>query len=397
MSETGALAGITVLEIGSMYAGPFCGQLLGDMGAEVIKIEAPGKPDALRTWSYADKRGVSFFWGHLSRNKKCITLDLQKGEGREIFLKMAAKADVIVENFRGGLLEKWRLGPEDIAAVNDRLVYARVSGFGQTGPYAKRPGFGVIGECLSGLRSITGYPDRPPVRAGISIADALGGVFTAYGVAAALVERATSGKGQVIDTALYESLFVLMNDFVAVYEALGVIKEPVGSRNPRVVPTNIYKTADERWVVPAAGSNMVFKRLAKVMGRPDLAEKYGEAQVRADHEELIEQIVIDWVAERNLDQVMSELQDGDVPATKVYHAPDILEDPQYKARDMLIPVEWPDHGTVHFPGVVPKMSRTPGSVRSHLPEMGEHNVEIFQGRLGMSDAELASLRQAEVI
>jgi len=394
---TGPLAGLKVLEVGSMYAGPFCGQLLGDMGATITKIEAPGKPDTLRTWGHADKEETSFFWGHLSRNKRCITLDVSKPEGREVFMKLAADYDVIVENFRGGNMEKWGIGPEDVFAINPRIIYARVSGFGQTGPYANKPGFGVIAECMSGLRSITGYPDRPPVRAGISIADAVGGMFTAFGVTSALHERTRSGKGQVVDTALYEGLFMLMNDFVAVYEALGVVKEPVGSTIPRVVPTGIYKTKDGEYVVPAAGSDPVFKRIAKVMGRPDLAEKYGRAQVRADNGELVDGEVAAWIASHSAEEVLANLGEGDVPVFKVYRAPDILQDPQFKARDMLLPMEWPGIGTLHFPGIVPKLSRTPGNVRSHLPQMGEHNDEVYRQELGLSDAEIAALQQKKVI
>ena len=397
MNTKGPLENIKVLEVGSMYAGPFCGQLLGDMGGDVIKIEAPGKPDALRTWSYTDQDGTSFFWGHLSRNKRCVTLNLKSAEGRKVFLRMIEKSDVLVENFRGGLMEQWGLGPQDLAKVNDRLIYARVSGYGQTGPYAARPGFGVIGECMSGLRSITGYPDRPPVRAGISIADAVGGMFSAYGVAAALVERQNSGKGQIIDTALYEALFMLMNDFVAVYEALGVVKEPVGTRNPRVVPTGIYRTADDEWVIPAAGSDLVFGRLATVMERPDLAHDFGKAVVRADNEAVVDKAVEDWVRARTAHEAMAQLRAGDVPVTKVYKAPDILQDPQFAARDMLLPVDWPGHGRVHFPGIVPKLSRTPGSARSHLPDTGQHNEEIFAGELGLSQPYLARLRNAGVI
>lgn len=393
----GPLAGLKVLEVGSMYAGPFCGQLLGDMGATVTKIEAPGKPDTLRTWSYADKDEVSFFWGHLSRNKRCITLDVSQPQGRDLFLRMAKDYDVIVENFRGGNMEKWGLGPEDVFAVNPRIIYARVSGFGQTGPYANKPGFGIIAECMSGLRSITGYPDLPPVRAGISIADAVGGMFTAFGVTSALHERQSSGRGQVIDTALYEGLFMLMNDFVAVYEALGVVKKPVGARNPRVVPTNIYKTKDGEYVVPAAGSDPVFKRIAAVMGRPDLAEKYGRAQVRADNEEVVDGEVASWIASHTAEEVLARMNTGDVPVAKVYRAPDILRDPQFKARDMLLPMEWPGIGTLHYPGIVPKLSRTPGSVRSVLPQMGQHNQEVYSQELGMSEAELASLSEAGVI
>ncbi len=396
-TATGPLAGLKVLEVGSMYAGPFCGQLLGDMGASITKIEAPGKPDTLRTWSYADENDVSFFWGHLSRNKRCITLDMSKEKGREVFLKLAADYDVIVENFRGGTMEKWGLSPDDVFAINPRIIYARVSGFGQTGPYANRPGFGIIAECMSGLRSITGYPGQPPVRAGVSIADAVGGMFTAFGVTSALHERTSSGLGQVVDTALYEGLFMLMNDFVAVYEAKGVVKEPVGARNPRVVPTNIYKSKDGDYVVPAAGSDPVFKRIAKVMGRPDLVEKYGRAQVRADNEDIVDQEVADWIARHSTEEVLAQMGEGDVPVFKVYRAPDILKDPQFKARDMLLPMDWPGIGTLHFPGIVPKLSRTPGNVRSQLPEMGEHNDQVYRQELGLAEAEIARLQQQEII
>jgi crotonobetainyl-CoA:carnitine CoA-transferase CaiB-like acyl-CoA transferase len=250
---------------------------------------------------------------------------------------------------------------------------------------------------MSGLRSITGYPGQPPVRAGISIADAVGGMFTAFGVTSALHERESSGRGQVVDTALYEGLFMLMNDFVAVYEALGVKKEPVGAKNPRVVPTNIYKTKDGEYVVPAAGSDPVFKRIASVMGRPDLAEKYGRAQVRADNEEIVDQEVADWIARHSTSEVIANMGKGDVPVFKVYRAPDILEDPQYKARDMLLPMEWPGKGTLHYPGIVPKLSRTPGSVRSFLPKMGEHNDLVYRQEMGLSGSEIASLHANGVI
>ena len=393
----GPLTGVKVLEFGSIYAGPFCCQLLADMGADVIKVERPGFPDPMRSWAHTDDENTSYSWAVVSRNKKCVTLDVRDREGAEIFRELASRSDVLVENFRPGRMESWGLGPDVLCERNPRLIYARVSGFGQTGPYAMRPGFGVIGEAMSGLRSITGYPDRPPVRAGVSIADAIAGMFTAYGVAASLHERATSGKGQVIDTALYEGLFALMSDFIAIYEALGVVKEPVGAKIPRVVPNGIFRTADGQYVVLATGTDAVFARFAKVMGRKDLAEKYPTPAARADNEDELIGVIEAWIATRPIGEVLETLRQAEVPGVKVYRAPDILADPQYAAREMLMAVPWKGGGTVHIPGVVPKLSRTPGGVRSFLPELGQHSDEVYANILGMSAEAIEKLRSRKVI
>ena len=393
----GPLTGIKVLEIGSIYAGPFCCQLLADMGADVIKFERPGLPDPMRSWAHTDENGTSYSWAVVSRNKRCVTLDVRDKECANIFRDFVRQADVLVENFRPGTMEGWGLGPDELCAINPRLIYARVSGYGQTGPYAKRPGFGVIGEAMSGLRSITGYPDRPPVRAGVSIADAVAGMFTAFSVSTCLHERSVSGKGQVIDTALYEGLFALMSDFTAVYEALGVTKEPVGAKIPRVVPNGIFRTKDEQYVVLGTGTDPVFVRLARVMNRMDLAERFPTAAAKADNEDELLEAIEGWVGARPIAEVLDLLKTAEVPGVKVYRAPDILADPQYAARDMLMPVPWHDGTTVHIPGIVPKLSRTPGSVRTFLPKIGEHNEEIYSGVLGLSAERIQSLRNRGVI
>ncbi|TDL39673.1 CaiB/BaiF CoA transferase family protein [Arthrobacter nitrophenolicus] len=397
MSQNPPLDGLRVIEIGSIYAGPYCCQLLGDMGAEVIKIERPGLPDPLRSWAHTDERGVSYHWSVVSRNKHCVTLDVKTVEGRELFLELVAQADVLVENFRPGTMEKWQLGPSDLEKINPRLIYARVSGYGQTGPYAARPGFGLIGEAMSGLRSITGEPGRPPIRAGVSIADAVAGMFTAYGVLACLHELKSSGKGQVVDTALYESLYALMKDFTAMWEADGIVKPPVGTRIPRVVPTGIYTTAEESYVVIGGGTTAVFARLATAMGRPELSQRFPTPALRADNEEEIEAAIEAWVATQTAEAVLNVLEEAGVPASKVYGPQDILADPQYQARDMLLPVEWPGKGVLHFPGVVPKLSRTPGRVTSTLPEMGESNKYVFSELLNRTADELVTYGEKGII
>jgi formyl-CoA transferase len=395
----GPLAGVRVVELGSLIAGPFCGQLLGDFGAEVIKVEDPGRGDPMREWGQVKVQGLSLHWPIIGRNKKSVTADLRREEGRDLVRRLAAKADVLLENFRPGTLERWGLGPEDLWALNPRLVVTRVSGYGQDGPYAPRAGFGAIGEAMGGIRFLTGEPDRPPARVGISLGDSLAATFACLGTLLALWARERTGRGQVVDSAIYEAVFALMEAEVAEWELAGYQRQRTGSVLPGAVPSNAYRSADGEEVLIAANRDTVFARLAEVMGQPALAEdpRYETNSARAAHQEELDGIVGAWAATLPAEELLARLHEAGVPAGRVYQAKDMLADPHYMAREAIVRLAHPLLGSFPMPAPVPRLSATPGRARSLAPALGEHNEEIWGGLLGLSASELAELAKAGVI
>ena len=398
----GPLVGVRVIELGMLLAGPFTGRLLGDMGAEIIKIEAPGKPDPIRDWGKARYKGRSLWWPVQSRNKKCITLNLRVQRGQELLLQLIEKADVVTENFRPGTLEKWNLGYDRMSEINPGIVLARISGYGQTGPYASRAGFASVSEAMGGFRHISGFPGEPPPRMHISLGDSLAGMFAAQGILSALYWRDTSGSGlgQVVDVSLMEAAFALLESTVPEYDRMGIVRGPQGTNLKGIAPSNIFRSRDEKWIVIAANADGVFRRLCEAMGRPELAddERFGTHGARGDNQEEIEGIVAEWALERDAAEIDRVLNDAGVICGPIYTIADIFEDPQFKARDMLIEHVDPEFGPYIGPGIVPKLTRTPGSVRwSATWDEGSHNQEIYGDLLGLGEGELAELKEEGVI
>jgi formyl-CoA transferase len=398
MTSPGPLAGLKVIELGTLIAGPFCARILAEFGAEVIKIEAPEGGDQLRQWRKM-YRGTSLWWYVQARNKKSITVNLRDAEGQEIVRKLAREADIVVENFRPGALEKWNIGWEQLSAINPGLIMVRLSGFGQDGPYRDKPGFGVVGESMGGMRYVTGYPDRPPVRLGISIGDSVAALHGVIGAMMALHQRnANGGRGQVVDVALYESIFNLMESLIPEFDVLGFKRERAGNALPGITPSNTYATRDGKFVIIGANNDAIFKRLMRTMGRSDLADdatlatNAGRVPRTAELDHAIE----DWTRTHDLEAVLAALDAADVPAGRVYDAEDILRDTHYAARKMIEQWKLPDGRPMKIPGVVPKLSDTPGGTRWLGPKLGEHNDDVL-GRLGYSDAERMELKRKGVI
>jgi formyl-CoA transferase len=394
----GALSDLRVLELGTLIAGPFCGQLLGDMGAEVIKIEAPGQGDPMRHWGPQPRGAPSVWWPVIARNKKAITLDLRQAEGQRLFKELCAKSDVVIENFRPGTLEKWGLGWPELAARNPRLILVRVSGYGQTGPYAQRAGYGGIGEAMGGLRYIVGEPDRPPSRVGISIGDSLAAVHACMGTLAALHHRHRTGAGQVVDAAIYESVLSMMECLVSEYDQLGHVRERSGPILPRIAPSNVYPTRDSI-VMIGANQDTVFARLAQAMGKPDLAQdpRYRDHQARGAHQQELDDIIATWTATLGTRELLDLLEQHGVPSGRIYRAADMLEDPHFQARQAIVSTAHPRLGTLRMQNVAPRLSASPGSIRSPAPELGQHNDEIYGGLLGLDAAGVAALRERGVV
>jgi succinyl-CoA---D-citramalate CoA-transferase len=398
----GPLAGVRVVELGMLLAGPFTGRLLGDMGAEIIKVEAPGQPDPLRDWGKARYQGRSLWWPVQSRNKKCVTLDLRQERGQQLLLALAERSDVLVENFRPGTLERWQLGPEQLWRANPRLVIARVSGYGQTGPYGPRAGFASVAEAMGGIRYINGFPGEPPPRIHISLGDSLAGMFAVQGILAALYWRDAlgGGRGQVVDVSLMESCFALMESAVPEYDRLGIVRGPSGTGLEGVAPSNIFESSDGTWIVIAANADNVFRRLCEAMEQPDLADdaRFATHLARGDNQEELEGIVAAWAKRHTAAEIDRILNDAGVICGPIYTIADIFEDEHYRARDMLVTHEDPDFGEFVGPGIVPKFSETPGEVRwSASWEEGSHNRDVYGGLLGLSDEELADLREQGVL
>jgi formyl-CoA transferase len=401
-SGPGPLAGIRVLELGMLLAGPFTGRLLGDMGAEIIKVEPPGKPDPLREWGKARYKGRSLWWGVQSRNKKCVTLDLRAEKGQELLLELAGQSDVVVENFRPGTLEKWNIGWDELQEANPGLILCRVSGYGQTGPYAPRAGFASVAEAMGGLRYLNGFPGEAPPRLHLSLGDSLAGMFAAQGILAALYRRDAlgGGRGQVVDVSLLESCFALLESTVPEYDRLGIVRGPGGTGLKGVAPSNIFLSRDGKWMVIAANADNVFRRLCAAIGSPELAddERFATHLARGERQEEIEGIVAEWAGRLNAAEIDRVLNEAGVICGPIYTLADIFEDDHFRAREMLVEHEDPEFGTYIGPGIVPKFSETPGEVRwSATWEHGSHNREIFGGLLGLSDETLAELKAERVL
>jgi formyl-CoA transferase len=396
----GPLAGVRVLELGTMLAGPFTARLLGEFGAEVIKVEPP-TGDPLRGWRLLDESGTSVWWYVQSRNKQCITLDLRRPRGQELARRLAAVSDVVIENFKPGTLERWGLGYDALRAANPRVVLVRISGYGQTGPHSEKPGFGAIGEAMGGLRYVTGYPDRPPPRVGISLGDSVAALHAALGAVMALYRRDAggSGEGQVVDVALYEAVFNLMESLVPEYDQFGFVRERSGSALPGIAPSNTYPCADEKYVVIGANSDSLYVRLMETVERPDLARD-PQLQANAGRVRRIDEIdgaIADWTRQRPLAAVVAAMEAAGIPVGPIYSAAEVMADPQYEARGMIETVEVPGLGPLRMPGVVPRLTATPGGTRWPGPPLGAHNDAVYGGLLGLDAAELAALRAEGVI
>lgn len=393
----GPLSDLKVVEMGTLIAGPFCGQVLGDFGADVVKIEDPGKGDPMRQWGRSLPKGLSPWWPVIGRNKRSVALDLRQPEGRELALALIDQADVLIENFRPGAMEKWGMGYEVLAARNPRLVMARVSGFGQTGPYSQRAGYGLIGEAMGGLRHVTGEPDRPPARAGISIGDSLTALHAVIGVMMALHHRERTGRGQMIDAALYESVLSVMENLVTEYDLTGYVRERSGSILPGIAPSNVYPCANGESLLIGGNGDAVFARLAATMGREDLAvdPRYATHAARGENQAELDRIVSDWTRNWPLPELLALLEANGVPCGRIFRAPDMLEDPQFAARQSIVEVDHPVFGKVKMQNAFPRLSETPGSVRWPGPALGEHTREVLEG-LGVDAARLADLTVRKV-
>ncbi|ODQ96162.1 CaiB/BaiF CoA transferase family protein [Mycolicibacterium holsaticum] len=401
MSVTGPLDGIRVIEVGTLISGPFAGRLLGDMGAEVVKIEPPGAPDPLRTWGQAELDGHHFFWTVHARNKKAVTLNLRVPAGRALFLDLVERSDVIVENFRPGTLEKWGLGYDVLRERNRGIILVRVSGYGQTGPEAHKAGYASVAEAASGLRHMNGFPGGPPPRLALSLGDSLAGMFAAQGALAALYRRSVTGEGQVVDAALTEACLAVQESTIPDYDVGGVVRGPSGTRLEGIAPSNIYRSADGSWVVIAANQDTVFRRLCAAMGRPELAtdDRFADHGARGRNQDELDKIIGDWAADRAPQDIIETLSAAGVIAGPINTVAEVVEDPQLRARGMLVE-HWDERveRSVLGPGVVPVLSQTPGTVRSAGPAApGQHNDEIYRGLLGKSADELDALRSEGVL
>lgn len=398
VSAEGPLSDLKVVEMGTLIAGPFCGQILGDFGADVIKIEDPKTGDPMRQWGRSLPKGLSPWWPVIGRNKRSLALDLRTPEGREIAQALIDQADVLIENFRPGTMEKWGMGYEALAKRNPRLIMARVSGFGQTGPYAPRAGYGLIGEAMGGLRYVTGEPDRPPARAGISIGDSLTAMHAVMGITMALHHRARTGHGQMIDAALFESVLAVMENLVTEYDLTGYVRERSGAILPGIAPSNVYPCAGDEMILIGGNGDTVFARLAETMGRPDLAQapKFATHAARGVNQTELDRIVADWTRTFTLSDLLALLEEKGIPCGRVFRAPDMLEDPQYKAREAIVETDHPVFGRIKMQNAFPKLSETPGRVRWPGPGLGEHTAQVL-GELGLDAARIAELKDKGVV
>lgn len=397
------LTGTKVIELGTLIAGPYAAGLLAQFGAEVIKIESPGKGDPLRSWRKLhhgpDGEPTSYWWYSQSRNKKSVTLDLKSAAGQAIVRKLVEGADIVIENFRPRVLENWGLGWDDLSKINPKLVMVRVSGYGQTGPERDRPGFAAIAESMGGLRHVSGYPDRPPVRVGVSIGDSLASLYGTIGALLAMHHvQVNQGKGQLVDVALYESVFGVMESLIPEYAALGHVRERTGSSLPGIVPSNTYRCGDDAYVIVAGNSDGIFRRLMDVIGRPDLGNdpslRHNDGRVARTT--VIDDAIGEWTGRHALDDVLAALDAADVPCGRIYTAADIHKDPHYAAREMIGTFALPDGASIDLPGIVPKLSGTPGQTRWLGPALGEHTAEVLAS-IGIDDDAQRALRADHVI
>jgi formyl-CoA transferase len=380
---TKPLAGIRVLEMGQLIAGPFAAKMLAEFGAQVIKIEPPGTGDPLRKWRLLHE-GTSVWWAAQSRNKESLTLDLRSAEGQDVARKLIAQSDVLIENFRPGTLEAWGLGWDALHTLNPGLVMLRVSGYGQTGPYRDRPGFGVVAEAMGGLRHLSGEPGRTPVRVGVSIGDSLSALHGVIGILLALRHRDQSGEGQMVDVALYESVFNMMESLLPEFSAFGAVRQPAGSSLPGIAPSNAYRCADGKYALIAGNGDSIFRRLMDLIGRRDLADDPALARNdgRVKQVERIDAAIAEWTSRQALDDVLAALNEARIPAGKIYDVADIASDPHYRARNMILDAHLHDGTPVQVPGIVPKLSATPGTVESQAPALGQHTDAVLE-RIGI--------------
>ncbi len=395
---SGPLSGIRVIELGQVIAGPFCGQLLGDLGAEVIKVEPPRTGDVLRQWGTRSTTGDSLWWQVTGRNKRSVTVDLRQAEGQALARRLVERADILIENFRPGTLERWGLGWNDLSVTNPGLIMVRVSGFGQDGPYARRAGYASIGEAMGGLRALTGFPDGPPIRVGLSIGDSLTGMMGAIGALAALESRHRTGLGQVVDAAIYESVLAVTESLVAEWNATGVNRQRTGATLPGIAPSNVYPTLDGQ-VLIAANQDSVFLRLTEAMGRPELAKdvRFADHRSRGEHMSELDGLIGSWTGGQRSEAVLGLLHENGVPVGLVYQPSDMVDDPHFRARESLVRVASPQHGDVLMQAVVPRLSRTPGEVRWAGPALGEHTDAVLRELVGLTDEEIAALHQDGVV
>jgi formyl-CoA transferase len=395
----GALTDIRVIEMGTLLAGPFCGQQLADHGAEVIKIEPPGKGDPMRDWGQEIADGRSLWWPVVGRGKKSVTVNLREKAGQDLIRALVKEADVLIENFRPGTLERWGLSPEELQSINPQLIITRVSGYGQTGPYSKLPGFGAIGEALGGIRYTTGDPSNPPSRTGISIGDTLTAMFATIGTLTALHARTHTGRGQVVDAALYESVLAVMESLLTEYHVAGFIRERTGSLIPNIAPANVYPTAGNGMHLISGNQDTVWRRLAEAMGRPELGTdpRFATHLARGENQTELDNLIADWSVKLTTDELHELLNEHSVPNGKMYRAPEMLEDEHFAAREAITWVDSHDFGQIPMQNVVPKLSDTPGQVRWSGPTLGQHNLEVLKGILKLDDEAIAALIEQGIV
>ena len=401
-STQGPLEGVRMIEFGQLLAGPYCASLMADFGAEVIKVEAPPAGDPMRVWGREKVNDHTLWWPTLARSKKVVTLNLREPRGQELALELMAKADVALENFSPGTMEKWNIGPDEALAANPRLIYARVSGYGQTGRYKDRVGFAAAGEAMGGLRYFNGYPGQAPPRAGISLGDTLAAKQAFEGILMALYWRDArgSGKGQVIDAAIVDACFAMTESTITEYGLTGVIREPSGSYLSKIAPSNVHQSKDGKWVVIAANHDSLWKRLSALMGRPELAEdeRYATHRARGEHEHELYAMIDEWAAQYTAAELDAMLAEANVVSAGVYSAADMYDDPHFRERGLIVDIEDPEIGTMPVPGITPKLSQTPGSIRwGGKWEVGADNEEIWCGLVGLSQSELGDLQQAGIV
>lgn len=394
-----ALSDLRVLEMGQLLAGPFCGQLMADFGAEVIKIEQPGAGDPMREWGREKPHGQSLWWPVIARNKKSVEINARETAGQDLIRRLVAQSDILIENFRPGTMEKWGLGYDALSAINPRLIMIRVSGYGQSGPYSQKAGYGAIGEAMGGMRYVAGDPSNPPSRAGISIGDTLAATFACVGGLMALHARTRTGRGQIVDSAIYEAVLAVMENLVTEYDKTGYIRERTGAILPNIAPSNVYPTKSGVYVLIAANQDSVFKRLAAAMGRPELAAdpRYATHTERGKRQAELDALIAAWTAALDREELGCILDEAGVPRGDIYRAPEMLEDAHFKARKTIVDVAHPLFGSLKMQNVAPRLSVNPGRVVTAGPELGQHNDEIFRGLLGLAPADLARLVADKVI
>lgn len=396
----GPLAGLTVVELGTLIAGPFATRLLADYGARVIKVESPDALDPMRDWGHVTYQERHLWWSTHARNKELVTLNLRSPKGQALFRELILHVDILIENFRPGTMEKWGLGWDALHAINRRLIMVRVSGFGQTGPYRERTGFGSVAESMGGLRYVNGFPDRPPTRFGVSLGDALGALYAVIGALSAVQARVVTGEGQMVDCAITEAVFSLLESAVPEYGLTQYVRERQGNVLPGIAPSNTYPTRDQEFIVIGANQDRIFQRLADLMGQPQLARdpRYATHTARAEHQAELDAVIESWTQRHPLEELTRWLNDAGIPAGPIYSIADIFADPHFNAREMILTVDHPELGAMPTPGVVPKFSKNPGKVR-HLAHdrPGQDNPAVFAAMLGLSTDDITALKADGVI